>query len=76
MANRSAGASSGRGSGGLGLKRKIILIICNVGLVAQSAMSATDSLGRWDGRGLSATDPCHRQWISISTMPNDVGMPS
>ena len=31
------------------------------GLVAQSVMSATDTLGYRDVRGLSATDPCPRQ---------------
>ena len=46
------------------------------GLVAQSNMSATDTLGHRDVRGLSATDPCPRQWICVCTMPKDVGMPS
>ena len=45
------------------------------GLVAQSVMSATDMLGYWDVCGLSAIDPRPRQWISICTMPKDVGMP-
>ena len=40
----------------------------------QSVMSATDMLGHRDVRGLSAIDPCWRQWISICTMPKDVGM--
>ena len=44
------------------------------GLVAQSVMSATDTLGHWDVRGLSATDPHLGQWISIRTMPKVVGM--
>ena len=39
----------------------------------QSVMSATDALGYWDVRGLSATDPRPRQWISVRT--KDVGMP-
>ena len=38
-------------------------------------MSATDTLGHWDVHGLSAIDPCPRQWICICTMPKDVGMP-
>ena len=46
------------------------------GLVAQSVMSATDTLGHWDVRGLSAIDPHPRQWISIHTMLKDVGLPS
>ena len=44
------------------------------GLVAQSVMSATDTLGHWDVHGLSAIDPCLRQWICVCTMPKDVGM--
>ena len=44
------------------------------GLVAQSVMSATDTLGPRDVRGLSAIDPHPRQWISVCTMPKDVGM--
>ena len=39
-------------------------------LVAQSVMSATDTLGHQDVRGMSATDP------RVCTMPKDVGMPS
>ena len=46
------------------------------GLVAQSEMSATDTLGHWDVRGLSATNPRLRQWISIHAIPKDVRMPS
>ena len=46
------------------------------GLLAQSVMSATDTLGHWDVGGLSATEPRPRQWICICTMPKDVGMPS
>ena len=38
------------------------------GLVVQSVMSATDMLGYRDVLGLSATDPCLRQWISIRTI--------
>ena len=45
------------------------------GLVAQSVMSATDTLGHWDVHGLSAIDPHPRQWICVCTMPKDVGMP-
>ena len=45
------------------------------GLVAQSVLSATDTLGYRDVHGLSATDPHRRQWISVGTMPNDVGVP-
>ena len=44
------------------------------GLVAQSEMPTTDTLGYWDVSGLSATDPRPRQWISFRTMPKDVGM--
>ena len=44
------------------------------GLVAQSVMSAIDTLGHWDVSGLSATDPHLRQWISIHSMPKYVGM--
>ena len=44
------------------------------GLVAQSVMSATDTLGYQAVRGLSATDPHPRQWISVRTLPKDVGM--
>ena len=44
------------------------------GLVAWSAMSITDMLGHQDVRGLSAIDPCPWQWISICTMPKDVGI--
>ena len=47
----------------------------STGLVAQSVMSATDTLGHWDVHGLSAIDPCPRQWICICTMPKDVGIP-
>ena len=43
-------------------------------LVAQSVMSATDTLGHRDVHGLSVTDPCPRYWISIGTIPKDVGM--
>ena len=45
------------------------------GLVAQSVMSATDTLGHRDVHGLSAIDPRPRQWICVCTMPKDVGMP-
>ena len=45
------------------------------GLVAQSVLSATDTLGYQDVHGLSATDPHWRQWISVGTMPKDVGVP-
>ena len=45
------------------------------GLVVQSVMSATDTLGHWDVRGLTSIDFCLRQWISVRTMPKDVGMP-
>ena len=45
------------------------------GLVTQSVMSATDTLGHRDVLGLSAIDPCPRQWISVRTMHKDVGMP-
>ena len=38
-------------------------------------MSATDTLGYWDVRSLSASDPRPRQWISVCIMPKDVGMP-
>ena len=46
----------------------------------QSVMSATDTPGHRDVcmyivQGLSATDPHLRWWISIRTMPKDVGMP-
>ena len=41
----------------------------------QSVMSASNMLGYWDVRGLSATDPHPRLWISVSTMPKDDGMP-
>ena len=44
------------------------------GLVAQSVMSVSDRLGHQDVGGLSATDPHLRLWISIRTMPKDVGM--
>ena len=44
-------------------------------LVAQSVMSATDTLGHRDINGLSAIDPCPRQWICVCTMPKDIGMP-
>ena len=37
-------------------------------------MSASDMLGYRDVCGLSTTHPCPRQWISVRTMPNDVGM--
>ena len=46
------------------------------GLVVQSVMSATNTLEHRDVHGLSATDPRLRQWICVSTMPKDVGMPS
>ena len=46
-----------------------------VGLVAQSVISATDTLGHRDVHGLSAIDPRPRLWICICTMPKDVGMP-
>ena len=45
------------------------------GLVAQSVISATDTLGHRDVHGLSAIDPRPRQWICVCTMPKDVGMP-
>ena len=48
----------------------------SAGLVAQSVMSATDTLGHQDVRGLSATDPGLRKWICVCTMSKDVGMPS
>ena len=38
----------------------------------QSVKSATDTLGHRDELGLSATDPCPRQLISVHTMPKDV----
>ena len=38
-------------------------------------MSATNMLGHQDVLGLSAIDPCLRQWISILTIPKDVCMP-
>ena len=38
-------------------------------------MSATDTLGYWNVRGLAATDSGLRHWISVRTMPKDVGMP-
>ena len=44
------------------------------GLVAQSVMSATDTLGYRDVRHLSVTDPSRKQWISVCTMPKDVSM--
>ena len=44
------------------------------GLVAQSVMSATDTLGNRNVRGLSATDPPRRQWFCDLTMPKDAGM--
>ena len=43
-------------------------------LVALSVMSAADTLGHRDVHGLSATDSCPRQWISVCTMPKDIGM--
>ena len=43
--------------------------------MAQSVMSATDTLGHQDVCGLSAIDPHPRKWISVYTMPKDVGMP-
>ena len=36
----------------------------------QSTMSATNTLGHRDVRGLSATDPRPRQWISKCTYLN------
>ena len=36
-------------------------------------MSATDELGHWDVCGLSAG---RSLWISVLTMPKDVGLPS
>ena len=45
-----------------------------LGLVALSVMSATYRLGHPDVRSLSAIDPRSRQWISIRTIPKDVGM--
>ena len=43
----------------------------------QSVMSAADTQGHRDVPvpGLSAIDPLPRQWISVRTMPKDVGMP-
>ena len=38
------------------------------GLVAQSVMSATDTLGNRDIHGLSAIDPRPRQWIFASAL--------
>ena len=46
-----------------------------VGLVAQSVISATDTLRHRDVHGLSAIGPRLRQWISICIMLMDVGMP-
>ena len=43
-------------------------------MVAQSVMSATDTLGHRDVCGLSATDPCPGQWINVLAMPKDIGM--
>ena len=40
----------------------------------KSVMSATDTLGHRDVHGLYVVDPHPRQWISICTMPKDVGM--
>ena len=37
-------------------------------------MSSTDTIGHFDVRGLSVTDPRLRQWISVHTMSKDVGM--
>ena len=45
-----------------------------MGLVIQSVISATDTLGHRDVRGLSAIDPRPRQEISIRIIPKDVGM--
>ena len=56
-------------------KIKMLLIFVKAGLVAQSVMSATDTLGHRDVHGLSAIDPRPRQWICVCTMPKDVGMP-
>ena len=40
-------------------------------------MSTTDMPGYADVQvhGLSAADPCPRQWISIRTMPKGIGIP-
>ena len=65
---------------------RILLLICDInssiccvnpglaGVVAQSVMSATDTLGHQDVHGLFALDPCLRQWISVCTMPKDVDL--
>ena len=49
---------------------------CRVGLVAQSVMSATDTLGHLGHQDVCCfvTDPCQRQWICIRTMSKDIGM--
>ena len=38
-------------------------------------MSTTDMPGYADVHGLSAADPCPRQWISVRTMPKGIGIP-
>ena len=48
--------------------------MCVAGLVAQSVMSATDTLGHPDENGLSAIDPRLRPRICLSTMHKDFGM--
>ena len=47
--------------------------ICLAELV-KSVMSATDTPGHQDVHGLYVVDPHPRQWISIRTIPKDVGM--
>ena len=42
--------------------------------MAQSVISATDTLGQWDEHGLSATNPRQGLNNSIQAMPKDVGM--
>ena len=42
--------------------------------MTQSVMSASDMLGHWDVRGLSAAGPRLRLRISVHTMPKDFGM--
>ena len=46
------------------------------GLVVQSVMSATDTLGYWDVHDLSAAHPQPRMWIIAYAMPKNVGMSS
>ena len=42
--------------------------------MAQSVISATETLGQWDEHGLSATNPRQGLNNSIQAMPKDVGM--